>query len=327
MLTHPTLEKLQALNPELRAGRTPPAMGRSAGVFEEAEYTILVPVGHAAAVRSGASKLSAKGGALERYVVRFGETLDQIASARKTTRARLAELNGIGKDEAIRAGTPLLVPVLPSGSAPPTSSPWARGAASEAPVTDARAVVVVPGVSFAYPDRQRLFYRVVTGDTPREIAQAFGVTVDELATWNSIAPSGRLQEGMMLQVFAPRNVDLSGVVALRERDARVVALGSDAFFGLLEAQKGRKRVTIQARGGETLEQVGRGYGVTGGSMERINRRKRSDVLRPGEAVIVYTRVPAPASSLRGAKDAASGEGANGSTAREKEVARAGALGR
>ncbi|MGZ3416242.1 MAG: transglycosylase SLT domain-containing protein [Polyangiales bacterium] len=279
-----SIKDLEQLNPELRAGRTPPADPKAG---EDAQYTVVVPTGKSSAVKDAAARLSPKGNALEKYVVRFGETLDQIATARKITKQKLVDLNGIGKDEAVRGGTVLLVP---SGG-PAPSSPYG----SDKPT------VLIPAPTFAYADRQRVFYRVVVGDTPREIADAFGVTVDELKTWNAIEPTARLQESMTLQLFVPKNADLSRVVFMKEGEVKILAVGSDEFYDAIEAAKGRKRTTVQAKAGETVEQVGKKYGLTPAVMEKINRRPRGDVLKAGEILIVYVpndkspkTAPAPA---------------------------------
>jgi membrane-bound lytic murein transglycosylase D len=216
--------------------------------------------------------------------VRFGETIEQIAAARKTTKAKLVELNGISKDEIVKGGTVLLVPPLPA-NAPPIVGTGTALAVND-PI---KPNVLVPSTTFAFPDRQRVFYRVVVGDTPRDIAGAFSVSVDDLRTWNSIEPTARLQEGMTLQIFAPKNADLSRVVAMKEGDVKIVAIGSDDFYAIEEAAKGRKRTTIYAAGGETLEKLGKKYDLTPGQMEKINRRPRTDVLAKGEAVIVYVK--------------------------------------
>lgn len=271
-LANCSVKELEALNPELRAGRTPIAADK-----DDALYTIVVPSGKALAVRDGSTKLAPKGSALEKYVVRFGETLDQIAIARKVTKQKLVELNGISKDEAVRGGTVLVVPQV-AGLSPPSS------AFADKPIA------LVPGVTFAFADRQRLFYRILVGDTAREIADAFGVSVDELKSWNAIEPTARLQEGMTLQLFVPKGADLSRVVFLKEGDVKLLAVGSDAFYDHEEAAKGRKRTTVHAVGGETLDAVGKKHGLTPAVMEKINRRPRSDVLAKGEAVIVYVPI-------------------------------------
>src|SRR5262249_14862221 len=83
-----TLDEMKALNPELKAGRAPPAVVTKDAGLIEATYTLFVPPGKAGAVKDAEAKLSPKGSALEKWVVRFGETLDAIAAARKSTKAK-----------------------------------------------------------------------------------------------------------------------------------------------------------------------------------------------------------------------------------------------
>jgi membrane-bound lytic murein transglycosylase D len=264
------LRDIEAINPELRTARTPPA---SDG---QTSYAINVPKGKAAAAAIGLARLRKTEPALERYVVRFGETLEQVAAARKTSVQKLAELNAIVPGEAVRGGTVLLVPrmVLPDGDATPPSA-------------GAKANVVVPSDVYVYPDRERVFYRVVVGDTLKEIAAALHVSPDELRRWNDVDPGARLQDGMTLQAFVAKETDLSGVVVAREGDVHVLAVGSDEFFAALERDKGFKRIAVRAKAGDTIESIGKRFDVSSRTMERINRRPRGEVLRAGEVVVVY----------------------------------------
>src|SRR5262249_3842300 len=131
------------------------------------------------------------------------------------------------------------------------------------------------------------FYRVLGGDTLKEIAAATHVSVDELCRWNDIDPSARLQEGMWLQAFVAVGADLSHILVLGESDVRMLPIGSEEFFASLEETQGFKRVTARAKGGETIESIGRRFDVQARVMERINRRNRGETLKAGETVIVY----------------------------------------
>jgi membrane-bound lytic murein transglycosylase D len=146
---------------------------------------------------------------------------------------------------------------------------------------------------FVYPDRERVFYRVLALDTLKDIAAAIHVSQDDLRRWNDLDASARLQEGMTLQAFVAPDADLSGVVVLRERDVHVLPVGSDEFFAALEQEKGFKRTTVSAKAGETVESIGKHFSVPPRTMERINRRPRSDALKPGEAVVVYVPCKTP----------------------------------
>ena len=125
---------------------------------------------------------------LDRYVVRFGETLEQIAAAHRTSdaAARRAERDRAGRGRPRRHRAPRSARDCRRRAAAPRSPGGAAGA---------KPSVVVPADVFVYPDRKRVFYRVQVGDTLREIAGALHVSVDDLDRWNDIDPAARLQEG------------------------------------------------------------------------------------------------------------------------------------
>jgi len=285
-----TTKELETLNPELRASRTPPTT--------QDDWAVKVPIGKASGCSQTLSKAKRSGDpAVERYVVRFGESLEQIAQTRRVAVARLVELNAIAPGELVRGGTVILVPrdgTAPSPTAAPAGAPaGAPGTPAAPPAVDAagksasaRPVVVVPQDLFVYPDRTRVFYRVQVGDTVREVCAAFKVTPDELRRWNEIDPSARLVEGMTLQVFAPESANLSQAVVLREADVRTVVAGSGDFFQHWD-DKGRRRVVVTAKAGDTLDAIGKKNGVTPAMMERINRRGRNEPLIEGESIVLW----------------------------------------
>jgi membrane-bound lytic murein transglycosylase D len=278
-----TPREIEALNPELRASRTPPP-----GDGDTA-YAVKVPAGKGGVASTALAKARRAQPPLERYVVRFGETLEQIAAAHKTTTQKLVELNSIAPGEAVRGGTVLLVPASDGAAQSPVALPASTGPKQS---------IVVPSDVFVYPDRRRVFYRVQVGDTLKEIASALHVGMDDLDRWNDVDPAARLQEGMTLQAFVPQNADLSQVVVLPESEVHVLPVGSDEFFAVLEHERGFKRVTVAARSGDTLEAIGKRFDVPVKTMERINRRGRKDTLKAGETVVVY--VPANAGVAAGA---------------------------
>ncbi len=287
-----SVKEIEGVNPELRAARTPP-------VEDGDTYAVSVPHGKGPQAAQGLARLRRDQPPLDRYVVRFGETLEQIATAHRTTAQRLVELNAIGAGEAVRGGTVLLVPhveALPDGAPPGARAVQAVGL---------KPSVVVPSDVFVYPDRQRVFYRVLAGDMLKDIAGALHVTTDDLRRWNDLDAVARLQEGMTLQVFVPKDADLTGVVFVPEADVRVLPVGSDEFFAALERDKGFKRVTVTARAGDTLESIGRRFDVRPRTMERVNRRGREETLRPGDPVVVYvpSAVASRASSAATASNA------------------------
>jgi membrane-bound lytic murein transglycosylase D len=289
------VDELRALNPQLLAGRTPPGSpelkARPSGA--EAKWVLRVPAGSAAAAAKSIPKLLEGEIRLERYLVRWGESLDAIATLRGTTRGTLQGLNDLRPGEVIRPGTVIFVP-----AAAGIGAAAAANLVAESPAV--RPVVVVPSQSFEYPNRRRVFYRVIAGDTLRDLGAVLGVTADELSRWNMLDPGAVLHEGMTLQAYIPKSHNLARAYVLDEKDARVIAVGSPEFFDHFEGLKGRKRVEIAARDGDTFQGVAKRYGLTMGMLERINHRSRSTKLLPGDRLVVYvpnalssTGLPAP----------------------------------
>ena len=259
--------ELEELNPQYLAGRTPPAAPGAA----RATYRVRVPEGSSKAWSP--ARVAADDG-LEPYVVKAGETVERIARARGTSERELRERNRVGSSEVLQAGTVLLVPRRVSWQEPdPTTEPE---------------LVVVPARSLDYPGKKRVFYRVVTGDTTAGVATAFRVTPQELADWNTLDENARLEPGMSLQVFVERDADLSKVLHVPEAHAKILVAGSPEFSDYFEGQNGKRRLVIAAKDGDTMASIGKRYGMSIGQMERVNRRSRSDQIKSGQRVIVYT---------------------------------------
>ncbi len=260
-------DSLEALNPQFLAGRTPPsAPGAARG-----SYRVRVPEGSGA--KWTPTRASADDG-LQPYVVKTGETVERIARAYGTSERELREKNRVAADEVLSPGTVLLVPRVARVVDPD-------------PTTVAE-LVVVPSRNVEYPDRKRVFYRVVTGDTAIGVATAFRVTPQELADWNTLDVQARLEPGMSLQVFVAKNADLSKVLHVPEAHAKILIAGSPEFCDYFEGQNGKKRLVIGAHDGDNLTSIGKRYGMTVGQMERVNRRGRTDQIAPGARIIVYT---------------------------------------
>jgi membrane-bound lytic murein transglycosylase D len=283
-----------ALNPQLLAARTPPS-SPTAPRDDAPTFAVRVPAGTAARVAKNLSKYAEDESRLVHHQVRWGESLEDVASAHHTTRHALVALNGLRRDEVVRPGTVLLAPQTPGEGAAA-----AAARASEAP--SSKPVVVVPAQHFAYPDRRRVFYRVAPGDSLREVANALGVSPDELCRWNVLDASASLHEGMTLQAYVDPKASLDAVLVLDAREARVLAVGSPEFFAHFEGLKGRQRVELVAKDGDTWRSIAKKYGVTAGLLERINRRSRSSALTAGDKLVVYVPAKGTAAAPRDVGD-------------------------
>ncbi len=232
-------DKLAELNPQLVAGRAPPSLP-GAGK-DDATWVVRVPAGAAAKASNSLPAFAAAEARVERYVVRWGESLDDVATRRRTTRGMLASLNGVRRDESLRPGTVLLVPAArPEDAADPFS---------DAPA--GKPVVVVPAQTFGSEGHHRVFYKVIPGDTLRDVAAIFSVTPDDVCRWNVLDAGASLHDGMTLQLY-PTPPTRPDVLVLDEKDARVLPVGSPEFFSHFEGLRGRTRVEAPREAGRHL---------------------------------------------------------------------------
>jgi membrane-bound lytic murein transglycosylase D len=113
--------------------------------------------------------------------------------------------------------------------------------------------------------------------------------------WNEVDPRATLQDGLFLQLFVPSDFDTSRAVVLTPDEVRVLVMGSEEFYEHHVRQEGRVRLRYRVREGDSLSSIANRFGITIGSMCRINVMPRDAVLAIGQELIVYTtpeRVPA-----------------------------------
>ncbi|MEP6654637.1 MAG: transglycosylase SLT domain-containing protein [Myxococcales bacterium] len=305
-------EVIAALNPQMIRERTPPDRGK---------YEVRVPAGSAPLFAESFDRVRAASDRFETVTLRFGETLDDVARARRITARELRRLNGVKDTTELRAGITILVPPKSTKGgvkAPPTSPGTTgdggavaagRGAQGDSVDSDEgggtggggtdedEILVAVPERVFNYEGRERVFYRTRDGDTLDDIAEALGVRPDDLVDWNNLDGSAKLHPKMVLQVFVRKDFDPTQIVLLDSAHVRVVTLGSQEFLELDAARRGKKRLVIEAKAGETLARIGRRYGLTVGDLARINRFSYNTELQAGQKVVVYSPVGANAREL------------------------------
>jgi len=261
-----TASTIEEMNPAYLAGRTPPWVPGT----PKLSYRVHVPVGKGAACTSALARTPGTDDSLEAYVSKYGDTVESIATAHGTSEARIRAINHVEPKEVLAAGTVLLVP---------------RGSHLNTP-EPSDDVVVVPPREFAYADRSRVFYRVLPSDTLGRVASVFGVSIADIGLWNALDESARLQSGMTLQLFVDKNKTFTART-VTPAQTRVLVAGTPEFYEYFEGQNGRKRVVVSAKENDTLATIGKRYGMSVGSVERVNHRSRTDKLKAGEAIVVY----------------------------------------
>jgi membrane-bound lytic murein transglycosylase D len=274
------VEVVETLNPQLLRGRTPPERGA---------MRVRVPPGTAVAYAANIEK-ARSADKLDTVLLRFGETLDDVAKARGLAVRELRRLNGVKDTAELRAGTAIVVPrkVDKTKEKNEDDDDAREGDKPAVAEPDDTVLVAVPDRSFSYEGRERVFYRARDGDSLDEIADAFGVRSEELIEWNNVDPGAKLHPRMVLQIFVRKDFDPAGVLLLDPAKVRVVTLGSEEFLELETARRGKKRLTYTAKAGDTLVKLGRRYGLTPGDLARINRFSYNTELKEGDRVVVYS---------------------------------------
>lgn len=258
-----SLPELKRLNPQYLTDRLPPAKSE-----ESKKWPLRVPRGTSL---DRLRNLKGGLGAHATHRVRLGDTAENIASDYGVPVTDILKENSLAADETLMAGTIL---ILPNGAKKKT-----RGTPLD---------LVISRKLRPNQDEQVVYYEVRPHDQLGEIAAAFGVTEADLARWNRVSPAAHLQKGMTLQLVVSKKTRLDDVRHIGPTEARVFLAGTSEFHDHFEGMKGKRRVLVTVKRGETLVDIGSRYGMTVGSMERVNQRSRSTKLVPGEQLIVYT---------------------------------------
>lgn len=256
------LEQAAALNPDLKKSRLPP---------DVKTWSVRIPKDRLSRFKERWASTGNGMAAHRVHVLKLGERVSEVADMYGTTVSKLYKLNELEDGSSVRAGAKLLVPdVEPVPRAEPD------------PPT-----VGVLGDRFVYTDRRRVFYRVADGDELREIAQFFRVTPDEILIWNRVSHDCKLQRGMFLQLFVPAETDLTQAIVMSPNDVRTIVVGSEEFFNYHETQQNRTRIRYRVKPGDTLKSVSDKFGLSVGSIARINQFGRDTKLKPDSEIIVY----------------------------------------
>jgi membrane-bound lytic murein transglycosylase D len=262
---------IEDLNPEFVCSRIPPDRG---------PVVMRVPLGSASLFAKAANDTRTNGERLQPVVLRFGETLDDVAKARGISVRELKRINGASDTADLRGGMTILVPARTAPPAPPATED-----------VDDSILVAVPDRAFAYQGREQVFYRTRDGDTLAEIAGAFDVTPDDIVEWNHIDPDAKLQPKLIFQLFVREGFDRSNMMLLDPDKVRVVTLGSEEFLELEAARRGKTRLFYSARAGDSLAKIAKRYGLAPGDLARVNRLSATSELGEGQKVVVYSPTP------------------------------------
>jgi membrane-bound lytic murein transglycosylase D len=220
------LDELRTLNGHVLRWTTPP---------DDPSFELILPKGFLAKFNEEVANLPDNKRVLFRYhSVRKGETLGVIARKYGSTVTELTQANNISVRKPLRIGQELMIPI--SGMMPAQA---ASGTAA-------------PGT----------VYTVVRGDTLSRIASRFGVSVDQLRTWNNLK-STQLAVGQKLAVAAGPAEKAEVPSATPEK------------------------IVHQVRRGETLNRIATAYRTTVDAILSWNKSDNLSVIHPGDRITIF----------------------------------------
>jgi LysM repeat protein len=225
------------------------------------------------------------------YVVAYGERFEDVATQFGISERKLRELNDVDHESDVTGGSLLVVPRVAEATrkknlAKAMDDLHASG-------VDQRPgeplLVPVPDEDATIAGKRRVFYRVVIGDSLAGIAGALGTPVDQLAAWNDLAADAKLHPRMVLQAWVPAAFDegKANVRLLDDSRLMVVTRGSKRHMDLAEARVGRERIEYTPEKRESLERIGKKFGLGPRDLGRINRMSHTAIIEPGQTIIVY----------------------------------------
>ncbi len=181
-----------------------------------------------------------------RHKIKPGESLGVIAQNYKTTTTIIKEANDLGSN-TIRAGRHLLIPVA-SGKASDYSKTVSQRLASKqnSPRKGAKKT-----------------HTVQAGDTWWDLANAYKVNVNQLASWNGKAPGDTLQLGQKLVIWTK---------------------------GKTSSSKNVRTVNYKIRNGDSLWKISQKFNVSVAQVREWNGLSDRTLLKPGQNLTLYVDV-------------------------------------
>ncbi len=242
-----SIEELYRLNPAFNRWATDP----------DGPHQLLLPIEKAANFTTQLAEIpESRRIKWARHKIKNGETLGQIARKYHTTVSLLQEINKL-RGHIIRAGKNLIIPVSTKNM-----NSYSLSAAQ-------RTQSIQNRPKHGYKDS----YIVHKGDTLWDIARAYKVSVNKLASWNGIAPRDVLHRGQKLVIWRTS--------AQKASRAGGVTLASNATT---------QRINYTVRSGDSLARISQRFKVKISELRRWNTLPKNKYLQPGQRLTLYVDV-------------------------------------
>lgn len=291
-----TLEELYRLNPAFNRWASDP----------EGPHRLAIPVTQAERLRIAlASQPAHQRVTWQRYTVKRGDTLINIAQNFQTTASEIMQVNHL-RTQHIKAGSQLLIPSTTKTAQPlalnmdnargsqapqPMSAPIRTALPSALPSPRTRAdnppalsnpQTAASELMPTAPSRKRLNYRVQAGDTLWAIAEKLNSSVGDIAKTNDITPQDTLKVGQNLTIW------LDDDTAKDTRLALSADLDGPDTGG--PPQDTTRKVRYLVRSGDSLFRIADRFNLNINDISRWNKLGEGDILKPGQQLVLFVDV-------------------------------------
>lgn len=239
------LDELYLLNPGFNRWATDP----------DGPHRLLVPLARADDFAKALAGLpAAERIRWQRHRIKAGDNLGSIARRYNTTVALIKDVNNL-RGSSIRAGDDLMIPA-------------ARRSLSSYRKSEAGRMA---SIKQTRRGKQKTLYSVRSGDSFWSIAQAHGVGVRQLASWNGMSPRDTLAIGRELVIWD----------ASRQVSAAAAPPGN----------RTTRRISYVVRKGDSFARISSRFRVSVTQLQRWNKSAaRQKYLRPGQRLTLYVDV-------------------------------------
>jgi membrane-bound lytic murein transglycosylase D len=298
------LETIKDLNPELTQWCTPP---------NYKGYHLRVPFGSGAAFVDNYSKIpDDKKLDFSTHVIRRKETISQIAKRYNVTTAILLEVNKLSRSKRLKVGSTLVIPVKSNSAFALVDAQRKKEIAEiarfnqikqeerktfavkqTAHITSAaqRKKSKTQKETYEPQGREKIIYKVLSGETLGHIAEWFNVRASHIRNWNNI-PYGRpIYAGQRLAVWVPEEkFDFYKNLAdqhLGKIEKNISAASSVKVKNV--ERSGRNMagwVRHKVKRGESLEKIASEYDVAIADIKSWNKLRTSRI-NAGEMLEIF----------------------------------------
>ncbi|MGI9293897.1 MAG: LysM peptidoglycan-binding domain-containing protein, partial [Pseudomonadales bacterium] len=233
-------DEIYLLNPGFNRWATAP----------DGPHQLFVPIASASKFTAALQELDpAQRVSWTRYKIKSGDSLSAIASKHGTTATVIKEVNNLSSN-TIRANHTLMIPVS------------AQSAKSYALSLQQRKL----RKANRYASGKRIYHRVKSGESLWTISRRYGVSIAQLASWNSMVPRDPLKIGRRLTIWKGKQV------AQNAPNQTIRKLG------------------YRVRNGDSLYAIAQRFRVSTRDIVKWNSLNKNDYLQPGQAITLFVDV-------------------------------------